>query len=140
MLFIIYLLIIIKLSEGQIAEDGNCSVVESNKKIDISKFTGEWYEVANIPNEYEQFVKCTTFNLTLNSNKTIDIVVTSLGSIGGNVFQWQGLGTRSDENSMSYFIEFPELAIKGKTILTIIDTDYVNYGILFMCQNVGELR
>lgn len=59
----------------------------------------------------------------------------------GNVFQWQVLGTPIDENSMSqYLIRFPASSIffHRKSTINILDSDYKNYLVVYMCQNEGE--
>ncbi len=43
-------------------------------KVDIEKYTGQWYEIARLPNSFERGLKCTTATYTLKKNGKIKVL------------------------------------------------------------------
>lgn len=43
-------------------------------KVDLSSYTGTWYEIARLPNSFEKGLECVTATYTLKSNGKIEVL------------------------------------------------------------------
>ena len=44
------------------------------EKVSISKYSGQWYEIARLPNSFEKGLECVTATYTLKSNGKIEVL------------------------------------------------------------------
>lgn len=56
----------------------------------------------------------------------------------GGVLHWSGHGDPVNNHSSQLNIRFPQFAMQMKTTWTVLDTDYNNFGVIFMTQNFND--
>ena len=44
------------------------------KNVDIEKYSGQWYEIARLPNSFEKGLECVTANYTVKKNGKIEVL------------------------------------------------------------------
>jgi apolipoprotein D and lipocalin family protein len=54
-------------------------------ELDITKYTGTWYEIARLPNSFEKGLECITANYTLLENGKIEVL--NKGHLASNLFR-----------------------------------------------------
>jgi apolipoprotein D and lipocalin family protein len=68
---LIFYLFIIKLLTGCQTIKHDLPVVKS---IDLNKYAGKWYEIARLPNKFEEGLECVTANYTLLENGKVEVL------------------------------------------------------------------
>jgi len=67
--FLLILLSMASFSSGSTAQD-----LPTVDKVDLSKYTGVWYEIARLPNSFEKGLECVTATYTLKKNGKIQVL------------------------------------------------------------------
>lgn len=45
-----------------------------NRKVDLNRYTGKWFEIAKLPNRFQKGCECATANYTLRADGQIDVL------------------------------------------------------------------
>ena len=53
---------------------GNYAPLETVDKVDVQRYLGKWYEIANLPNSFQKGCNCTTAEYSLIDSETIRVV------------------------------------------------------------------
>ena len=113
----------------------------------ILQFTGFWYEVARIPNDFEQGFRCHNTTYTLNPNKTITVFLQATTG-QGQYASIRGLGTVIPPATLRILFEnskcinsvatscMKKIFLDVESDISIIRTDYKDYAALYSCQIV----
>jgi apolipoprotein D and lipocalin family protein len=48
--------------------------LQTVEKVDIEKYTGQWYEIARLPNSFEKNLECVTANYSVKKNGKIEVL------------------------------------------------------------------
>ncbi len=43
-------------------------------KVDLQKYTGQWYEISRLPNSFEKNLVCVTANYSIKENGKIEVI------------------------------------------------------------------
>ncbi len=96
-------------------------------KVDLTKYAGQWYEIARLPNSFEKGLKCTSAHYSLNENGTIKVVNQGVSEIDSNKkSEAVGIAKVPDPKQpgrlkVSFFRPF-----WGKYYIFYLDEDYQN--------------
>ncbi|MBA4320042.1 MAG: hypothetical protein C0412_16700 [Flavobacterium sp.] len=52
----------------------NYAPLETVDKVDVQRYLGKWYEIANLPNSFQKGCNCTTAEYTLIDSETIRVI------------------------------------------------------------------
>ncbi|XP_008552231.1 bilin-binding protein-like [Microplitis demolitor] len=137
MFVIFYFLTFIAGTLAQISRPGSCPYVKPVENFQPENYTGVWYEIKRYDNFYELNHKCTCVNVTLESHNRLKLAARYMNSLSGSI---------SNSLAMAYPIKgisIPQYRVKSSksadphnSVTTILDTDYTNYSIVYMCQEV----
>lgn len=106
---------------------GNYPPLETVESVDIQKYLGKWYEIALLPNSFEEGCHCTTAEYSLLDSETIRVVNTcNEDSADGEVDQANGKafiveGSYNSKLKVQFFWPF-----KGDYWILELDKDYKN--------------
>jgi len=68
------------------------------EKVEISKYTGQWYEIARLPNNFEKGLECVTATYTQKSNGKIEVLNRGYSSDKGRYKTAKGKAWVPDSN------------------------------------------
>ncbi len=104
---------------------GNYPPLETVESVDIQKYLGKWYEIALLPNSFEEGCHCTTAEYSLIDSETIKVVNTcNEDSADGEVDKANGKafiveGSNNSKLKVQFFWPF-----KGDYWILELDKDY----------------
>lgn len=104
---------------------GNYPPLETVESVDIQKYLGKWYEIALLPNRFEEGCHCTTAEYSLIDEETIKVVNTcNQDSADGEIDQANGKafvveGSDNAKLKVQFFWPF-----KGDYWILELDEDY----------------
>ena len=94
------------------------------EKVDISKYTGQWYEIARLPNSFEKGLECVTATYTQKSNGKIEVLNRGYSSTKGSYKTAKGTAWVPDSKypgrlKVTFFWPF-----SGNYYITSLDENY----------------
>jgi apolipoprotein D and lipocalin family protein len=94
------------------------------EKVEISKYTGQWYEIARLPNSFEKGLECVTATYTQKSNGKIEVLNRGYSSDKGRYKTAKGTAWIPDSNfpgrlKVTFFWPF-----SGNYYIISLDEDY----------------
>lgn len=104
---------------------GNYPPLDTVESVDIQKYLGKWYEIALLPNSFEEGCHCTTAEYSLIDSNTIRVVNTcNQDSSNGEIDQAKGKafvveGSNNSKLKVQFFWPF-----KGDYWILKLDKDY----------------
>ncbi|VVC39209.1 Lipocalin/cytosolic fatty-acid binding domain,Invertebrate colouration protein,Calycin,Lipocalin [Cinara cedri] len=124
---------------------GKCPKMETMKNFDPKQFEGQWYEVEKTFYMMEMTASCTSFNFTLNPDKTsFKVHVGTKSRITGNPNIFSGTATllSKSKSVLNYQADSRLPNILSRMIPTtglyhIMHSDYENYTVLWSCTSFG---
>lgn len=112
---------------------GSCPKVELQQNFDISRYTGNWYEVLrNKDMPYEKGV-CSRAQYGLNADGTVSVVNSEVRQ-----GKWNSVDAYAycdSENPSQCHVKFSRFAPAGD--YKVLSTDYDNYSLVFSCFSIG---
>ncbi|KAH0567327.1 hypothetical protein KQX54_008429 [Cotesia glomerata] len=126
---------------AQIARLGPCPSVQPVQNFQPQNITGTWYEVRRYNNLYELNHVCTRLNVTAGPGNTLTLTTRSINGLSGAVSDWSVTGTPIGNISVpQYRVNVSDQAIANNSVVTILDTDYTGFTMLYMCRQVNEIH
>ena len=92
-------------------------------KVDLSKYTGVWYEIARLPNNFEEGLECVTATYTLKKNGKIQVLNKGYSARKGKYKTAKGTAL------------VPEPAYPGRLKVTFFWPFYGNYYIMALDED-----
>jgi len=126
---------LVAIGNAQVTKFGGCPVVPTQDHLDISKYLGLWYEIERFPAIFEGDF-CTTANYTLKANGKINVDNRYIedGVVHNVVGEASVRDVTVDESTLDViFNNGPAGDYR------VIDTDYVNYSLIFSCKSVASV-
>lgn len=135
-------LVLLGLTQSQLIIDSPCRELNVKNNFDVESYMGKWYEIEKYEQYFQLGGNCVTAEYTLNTTTSEVIVLNSLTYLQDNSSQnvnysLQGIAV----------VSFPKvIPIEGKLNVSffnqpadrsnywILDTDYVNYSIVWSCE------
>nr|XP_027205322.1 apolipoprotein D-like isoform X2 [Dermatophagoides pteronyssinus] len=133
--FIILLATSISLIECQRFVSGPCPALPSMATFDKTRFLGHWVEVEKTPSIFDFMMRCLRVDYLDNNDGNLNVIVkgTSLAGLPITV-KGDGLphpGTKIGKYNIRYGFGVP---FQGSEV-TIIDTDYKEFAVLYSCTS-----
>ncbi|XP_014241453.1 apolipoprotein D-like isoform X2 [Cimex lectularius] len=139
MQLLIILSSILVLTHAQVPFLGPCPEMKTMENFDVSQYMGKWYEAERYFDISEFGGRCVNSNYTDGANVSIKLIHQQTSSLTGTVSKVQGEVIKAEK---TYFpakmvIKFPYLP--GDAPYWVLDTDYVNYSVVWSCSDFGIL-
>ncbi|KAG8037735.1 hypothetical protein G9C98_005946 [Cotesia typhae] len=126
---------------AQIARLGPCPSVQPVQNFQPQNITGTWYEVRRYNNLYELNHVCTRLNVTTGPGNTLTLTTRSINDLSGAVSDWSVTGTPIGNISVpQYRVNVSDQAIANNSVVTILDTDYTGFTMVYMCRQVNDIQ
>ncbi|MFN8256162.1 MAG: lipocalin family protein [Bacteroidales bacterium] len=107
---------------------GSCKSTNTHlevvKSVDLKKYEGKWYEIARLPNSFEEGLECVTAEYTLLENGKVKVLNTGYSA-----------ANRLKIETASGMAYIPDKNEPGKLKVTFFWPFYGNYWILHLDEN-----
>jgi len=126
---------------------GRCPKHDYMSNFNMSKFTGQWFEVERSFYLMELTSSCITIDLNENQKGNLDVSVTTVGRWSGLRKETKGIASKSKRDPTVYLFKvatkLPKAIARllpGSGFYQILDTDYENYAVIWSCSALGVLH
>ncbi|XP_035892116.1 apolipoprotein D-like [Anopheles stephensi] len=144
--------------EGFLVKDGNCTLATVNlpfvKDFEVEKYLGQWYELERYEQDYERNMECVTivYRRAQPSDRMMEVNYRGFLPFNDTINTFSGIGVFSEEpvqensntTTSSTTTVAKLIASFGKANNTtnywVVDTDYVNYAIVYSCAMFLEMN
>lgn len=93
--------------------------------VDVSRYLGNWYQIARNPMQFENGCVCSRQNLSVRAEGGVAVYNTcNRDSANGNLMEIRGVATSDDPVSNAKFTVDFNLPFKGKYWVIGVDSDY----------------
>ncbi|XP_053208375.1 apolipoprotein D-like [Panonychus citri] len=122
-------------SYGQRFVPGACPVVDPPESFDKRKFFGHWIETEKTPSMFDLMMRCMTVEYADDKDGSIDVSIKGV-SLGGIPVSITGDGLIQDVSRAGFYNVRYGLGMPMQgTQVTIVDTDYSEYALIYSCTN-----
>ncbi|XP_065079404.1 apolipoprotein D-like [Ochlerotatus camptorhynchus] len=146
LLVVVVLMLLVNSGYGYIVKDGNCSLVSSSMPVvtnfELEKYLGKWYEIERYEQDYQRNLECVTAEYIRNSqDASVDVKSKGFLATKDAYASFAGIAVMSDPQAnptvgklnVSYGIR-----ASGISNYWIVDTDYVNYAVVYSCTPIAD--
>ncbi|XP_046436862.1 apolipoprotein D-like isoform X2 [Daphnia pulex] len=128
--------------KAQIAFDVVCPNVNIVQDFDMQKYSGVWFEIESYPDVIDEFDICVSLSYSVQTDGVLQVVSSWFNTSskaheriqGSARFVNPGLGAKL---LVTYPTSFVTESMSTDGNFWIIETDYKNYAIVFLCLPIG---
>uniref|UniRef100_A0A182MS81 Lipocalin/cytosolic fatty-acid binding domain-containing protein n=1 Tax=Anopheles culicifacies TaxID=139723 RepID=A0A182MS81_9DIPT len=144
--------------EGFLVKDGNCTLATVNlpyvKDFEVEKYLGQWYELERYEQDYERNMECVSivYRRGQPADRALEVIYRGYLPYNKTTNSFSGTGVFSEElaqensnvTTSTTTTVAKMVASFGKsynaTDYWVVDTDYVNYAIVYSCAMYLEMN
>ncbi|KAJ1526421.1 hypothetical protein ONE63_009555 [Megalurothrips usitatus] len=110
------------------------------KNFNVKEYTGRWYEIEAYSQVWELGGKCSTADYTLQADGKVHVKNAMRFWLGNDITQEGYAEIASDNGDAELLVTF-QVPIFGKRQANywVLDTDYVNYSVVYSCADLAGL-
>jgi len=116
---------------------GACPENRGLTSFDIGRYTGTWYEYANVFEVFQIGGKCVRATYTDNGDGTVGVFNEQIKKFTGNYGSINGTARLADPGYAEFVVNFDKVPFTTSTPnYRVLDTDYTSYSIVYNCNTI----
>jgi len=114
---------------------GPCPTVKNMDGFDKTRFYGRWFEVEKTPSMFDLFLRCMSADYSDDNDGSMNVVIRGV-SLAGLPISLAGDALPVDSSKKGFYSVRYGFGVPFQgTLVTIVDTDYEKYAVLYSCTN-----
>uniref|UniRef100_A0A336KKD8 Apolipoprotein D n=1 Tax=Culicoides sonorensis TaxID=179676 RepID=A0A336KKD8_CULSO len=129
---------LIALASAQIPSTEVCPEYPVQQDFSAADYLGIWFENAKYPFIFEALGKCTTAEYTLRPDGNVGVFNRQINRLTGSLVTIEGYAVPDPNEPAKLGVIFPGQPGNRVAPYWVLETDYLNYSVVWACENVEE--